>query len=542
MTATNFSIARSLPDSAPERVIDLAVSLSGRLTRLQLEHIPLAMAEALTQIAHVLDVEACQLIEFTQTGAAAHAHLSAVPPATTQEPCAWALRETWLLERLVRGDLVVISRPDELPHEAIALRQRMLRQGSCSILGVPASVGGQVVCALVVDGARAPHRWRTPIMEQLQLLAEILGTALQRGRHEHALRANVWVIDQLNSRLEADNLYLKEEINSYHDFHDIVGESAPLRLALARLAQVAPTNSNVLLLGPTGTGKELFARALHERSRRHARPLVRVNCAALPPTLVESELFGHEKGAFTGAVGLRQGRFELADGGTIFLDEIGDLTPDVQVKFLRVLQEGEFERVGSSRTKKVDVRVIAATHHDLETAVAEGRFRADLFYRLSVYPIRLPSLSERADDIPRLVWFFIQRHQRELGRQITKVPQSVMQELQQQPWPGNVRELENVVERAMIASSGDTLHLDDALPFVKRGTAPRGATDALDSVQRAHIEAVLERCGWRINGPGNAADRLQIHPNTLRFRMKKLGVLGPAGRGRPRPAPIEPAY
>jgi transcriptional regulator with GAF, ATPase, and Fis domain len=286
----------------------------------------------------------------------------------------------------------------------------------------------------------------------------------------------------------------------------------------------------VLLLGPTGSGKELFARAVHERSRRQARTLVRVNCAALPPTLVESELFGHEKGAFTGAVSPRQGRFELADGGTIFLDEIGDLTPDVQVKFLRVLQEGEFERVGSSQTRKVDVRVIAATHQDLDAAVTAGRFRADLFYRLSVYPIRLPSLQERTEDIPRLVWFFINRHQRDLGRRITEVPPHVMETLQRHAWPGNVRELENVVERAMIASDGDVLRLDTPLAFAgtdRSAVERRPGAELLHDVERAHIAAMLERCGWRINGKGNAAERLGMHPNTLRFRLKKLGLSRP---------------
>ena len=369
----------------------------------------------------------------------------------------------------------------------------------------------------------------------------VLGAALLRASHEDTLRANVSMIERLNARLEADNVYLKEEIKTLHDFDEIVGESSLLRLALMRLAQVAPTNSSVLLTGQTGTGKELFARARHERSRRHARPLVRVNCAALPPTLVESELFGYaEKGAFTGAIAQRLGRFELADGGTIFLDEIGDLTPEVQVRFLRVLQEGEFERVGSSRTRKVDVRVIAATHHDLEALIAEGRFRADLFYRLSVYPIRLPSLRERSEDIPRLVWYFIHRHQRELGRQITKVPQRVMQALQNHSWPGNIRELENVVERAMIASDGDTLYLNDHLPLVRPSDVVAELPDNLDEVQRLHIESVLERCGWRINGIGNAAERLGVHPNTLRFRMKKLGVVCPPGRGR-HESPADPS-
>ena len=545
MSIVSMPLSRALPELEFEHISDLAVTLSNRLTRAIPEDLTPLIGEVLEQIGAATRVAPWQLIEFTQSGSVGRAHAPTSLVSASGAPCQLPVLEDWLVERLARGEPVAIARPEDLPREAIDARERARRIGPCSTLGAPASVGGQVLCALVFDDARSSRRWAPPLIERLQLLSEILGATLQRSRQEHTLRSKVAVIERLNSRLEADNVYLKEELKSYHDFDDIVGESTALRLALSRLAQVAPMNASVLLLGETGTGKELFARALHERSPRRVRPLVRVNCAALPPTLVESELFGHEKGAFTGAVGMRQGRFELADGGTIFLDEIGDLSPEVQVKFLRVLQEGEFERVGSSHTRRVDVRVIAATHRDLEAAVTAGTFRADLYYRLSVYPIRLPSLRERREDIPRLVWFFIHRHQRDLGRHITKVPQSVVDVLQRHSWPGNIRELENVIERALIASGGDLLQLDEPIAFTRASVPSREATDNLDGVQRAHIQSVLEQVGWRLNGIGNAAERLGIHPNTLRFRMKKLGLVRPerqrqsprrantAGRRRP---------
>jgi formate hydrogenlyase transcriptional activator len=532
LPGTAVASSRPAPAGYFEQLDWLAAEMSAHLAHLRADDVVRVIPKALGQIAAAAGVASCRLIELTEPRAVVHEPLASEPGdihiGGTTTPQAWS----WLTDRVAAGETVVVGNLDEDPTATFAAREQARRSGAFTLLGLPASAAGQVSGVLVVQGTRRLGCWSQPLIQRLQLMADMLAATLRRCRDESTLRASVAEVERLNERLQADNGYLREEIKNYHDFDEIVGESAALRLALTRLSQVAPLNSSVLLQGPTGSGKELFARAVHARSRRHARAFVRVNCAALPPTLVESELFGHEKGAFTGAVATRQGRFELADGGTIFLDEIGDLSLDSQIKFLRVLQEGEFERVGSCQTRQVDVRVIAATHRDLEAAVADGTFRADLFYRLSVYPISLPSLAERTEDIPRLVWVFVHRLQHELGRRITTVPDTVMQTLMEHGWPGNVRELENVVERAMIASQGAVLQLDDTF-VVKRQAGPAAEqSDRLDAVERSHIEAVLRKCGWRINGLGNAAERLGLHPNTLRFRMKKLAVVCPPGRDR----------
>jgi PAS domain S-box-containing protein len=368
-------------------------------------------------------------------------------------------------------------------------------------------------------------------------LLSIVRDITERKLAEESLKSALGEVRQLRDRLQEENVYLQEEVRGAGNFDEIIGRSEALSRVLRQAEKVAPADTTVLILGETGTGKELFAHAIHSLSPRKRHALVRVNCAALPEHLIESELFGHERGAFTGAVAQRRGRFELADGGTLFLDEIGELPPDLQAKLLRVLEEGEFERVGGSRTLRVDVRLIAATNRRLEESVREGTFRSDLYYRLSVYPVTLPPLRERREDIPALVSHFVGQLAKKMGKEIKTIPQDAMAALQHYDWPGNIRELRNVIERAVIITRGSALRLSDDMgnrtsgegtpyPGTPFDSEPSQfpAAETLEQSEYNLILRTLKRVNWKVEGAGGAAELLDIHPSTLRTRMKKLGI------------------
>ena len=427
-----------------------------------------------------------------------------------------------------------------LDKESESSTERLLaEQGVRSICVAPLIVAGKSIGTLNL-ASNKPDEYSIGDGELLQEVANQVALAVENMKAYEEIRS-------LHAKLEKENVYLREEIRSEHNFREIVGSSAALREVLEKAERVAPLDSTVLICGETGTGKELIARAIHDCSKRKHRPLVKLNCSAISAGLVESELFGHKRGAFTGALERHIGRFELADGGTLFLDEVSELPLETQVKLLRVLQEGEFEPVGSNKTIQVDVRIIAATNRNLEECVAVGRFRSDLFYRLNVFPLELPPLRNRRSDIPQLVSFFLQRFANKFGREINATLKDTMALWLGYPWPGNIRELQNVIERAVVLSSGPVFAVDPAFlpnaPVVNdlrqpapaaRPSEPSAAEDrpkssaasllSLEQMERNHILAALDRSGGVIDGPKGAARILKLHPNTLRSKISKLGI------------------
>ncbi|MGV8075208.1 MAG: sigma 54-interacting transcriptional regulator [Syntrophobacteraceae bacterium] len=409
--------------------------------------------------------------------------------------------------------------PDD--HEGLRefVRQGFETQDKCKVECRILLPGGNVRW-IVIHGRRNLDVVGLPVR-----MTGVVMDITERKMMEARLRDHLEEIEDLKERLEAESAYLQDEIKLEHDFEHIIGRSDPMKYVLYRVQQVAGTDMTVLILGETGTGKELIARTIHENSSRRARPMVKVNCAVLPASLIESELFGHEKGAFTGATARKLGRFELADNTTLFLDEIGELPLELQAKLLQVIEEGEFERLGGTQTIKVNARIIAATNRNLEKEMKEGRFRSDLWYRLNIYPITLPPLREMTEDIPQMAALFVERYGKQFGKKIQKIPAKFIETLKNYKWPGNVRELQHVIERAVIGSSGSTLQLADNLAGTTTPHEPALAGEkTLEEMEREYILAILAKTGWKIEGRSGASEVLKVNPGTLRSRMKKLGI------------------
>jgi len=438
----------------------------------------------------------------------------------------------WLTRHLEKRNRIRFDNSDKFAPEAPAKVELFERTGIQTMVWQPFQVADGRYGYLGLASVDRGREWSDSTFTQLGFCGNIIGDAIAHQRAHFTLEQAFNEIQALKERLVVENETLRQEVDVLYADDELIGRSHVFRTAIYQAEHVAPTDSTVLLLGETGTGKGLIARKIHELSGRSQRPMITVNCAALPSSLIESELFGHEKGAFTGATNRKLGRFELADGGTIFLDEVGDLPTDLQAKLLRVLQDQEFERLGSATTRTVDARVIAATNRNLDQLIEQGDFRADLYYRLGVFPIRAPALRERRGDIPLLVWFFISDLQHRLGKEIDEVSVQAMDALTAYAWPGNVRELKNIIERAMILSPTSVLQLDDwfsgHIELTNNSLQPlRQSGETIEEVERAHMERVLVACDWKIRGEGGAAERLGLKRTTLQSRMKKLGIQRP---------------
>src|SRR6266404_1757707 len=502
----------------------LLTELSARFVSVTSEWLEGLIIDAERQIVQALDLDRGTLVQLEADERFVATHSWQLPGL---EPLpGFATRDLpWVSTVLRRGEGVCFARNDDLPMEAAPEKDFARRFQLRSNVNFPFEIGGKVMGAMAFWAVHREREWPEAIVSRLRLFVEMIGSAIARTRAEEAARQALDEVRRLRDQLQRENVYLQQEVKVVRGHGRIVGDSAVLRLMLEQVEQVATTNSSVLLIGETGTGKELLASAIHEFSPRGSRPMVRVSCAAIPETLIESELFGREKGAYTGALSRQVGRFEVAHGSTLFLDEVSELPMEVQVKLLRVLQEKEIQRLGGTHVISVDVRIIAATNQDLEKAVRDKRFRDDLYYRLNVFPIRVPPLRERREDIPLLIQLYVNEFAKSFGKCIESIDRDSINTLQRYSWPGNIRELRNSVERAMILASGPRLYI--ATPRALPDDAPHLL---LVDAERDHILSVLNVTGWRVRGKAGAAELLGLKPTTLDSMMVRLHITAKPGR------------
>jgi PAS domain S-box-containing protein len=504
------------------RVQALISDLATRCAAAPFDGLDAVLAGVLREVGEALGLDRCIAYVPKAYGASAYtptyswARKGTILPADDADA-----RETLpgLLARARAGETTVAATLDDLADPTDRTSMAALGARACAAL--PLAVNG-TRGALVVD-TLTERLWPRERLDSLRLIAAVITQALARKRDRERLDLGLDELRRQRDETAGENAVLRRETSvRLHTDRSIAAQSVAIRRVVAQVEQVAPTTATVLLLGETGAGKEVFAQAIHNLSPRQRRAMIRVSCAAIPSALIESELFGRERGAFTGALSRQIGRFEAAHGSTIFLDEIGDLPLEIQVKLLRVLQERTVERLGGNQSTKVDVRVIAATHRNLEQAVGDGTFREDLFYRLNVFPITIPPLRERLADIPSLVWTFVDEFSHTFGKKVDAISKESIEALQRYSWPGNVRELRNVIEREMIVATGSTLTVAAPRPVASERHAP---SSRLADIEVEHIRSVLDSCGWRVRGIGGAAERLGVKPTTLESRMARLGIV-----------------
>jgi transcriptional regulator with GAF, ATPase, and Fis domain len=497
----------------------LLTELSARFVGVTSQSIDREIVNAQQQIVEALGLERSTLVQ-TEGGKHFVVTHSWQLPGLDPFPTTAIKDLPWISSVLTRGETVCFARIDDLPEEAAREKELARRFGPRSNATFPLMVGGKMIGAMAFGTVHREREWPDAIVNRLRLFVEMIGSAIARTRAEVATQKALDEVRRLRDQLQRENLYLQSEVKVISGHGRIIGKSPALLHVLEQVEQVAGTNSSVLLIGETGTGKELIASAIHEFSPRGSRPMVRVNCAAIPQTLIESELFGREKGAYTGALSRQVGRFEVAHGSTLFLDEVGELPLEVQIKLLRVLQEKQLERLGSPKPISVDVRIVAATNQDLAKSVQEKRFRDDLYYRLNVFPITIPPLRERLEDIPLLIQSFVHEFAKSFCKSIESIDKESIDSLQGYAWPGNVREVRNTVERAMILANGPRLFISPP-SVLPHDSAP---SLFLMDAERDHLLSVLEKTGWRIRGKGGAAETLGLKPTTLESMMVRLRV------------------